>query len=263
MIFFSGSKGFHLGLPTAVWSPEPSVAFNKAARKFAEHVAELAEVKIDSGSLRQSARVSRTQHSKHAKTGFHKRSLTLDELTRLSVERIIDLSRSPAPFDLPETSGTSAQAAADWQKAIAELASETNAKKARQAINSAPTLNRLTLDFIRNGASQGDRHRLLFSAAANLGEFGCPPALATALLSESALDSGLPPSEVRRQIECGLGAATSVTPASGPLVSAAVNATTPPTQAEASASTKVEDDAASIRQIQLRALNKARALQGR
>jgi hypothetical protein len=50
----------------------------------------------------------------------------------------------------------------------------------------------------------GDRHRLLYSAARNLGEFGCPHELAWALLSEAALDSGLPPREVRRQIECGL-----------------------------------------------------------
>ena len=65
-------------------------------------------------------------------------------------------------------------------------------------------LNRLTLNFIRDGAAEGDRHRLLFSAAANLGEFGCPPPLARALLTEPALDCGLPPSEVRRQIDCGL-----------------------------------------------------------
>jgi len=44
----------------------------------------------------------------------------------------------------------------------------------------------------------------LFSAAANLAEFGCPVALAHALLTEIALDSGLSPSDVRRQIDCGL-----------------------------------------------------------
>ena len=67
-------------------------------------------------------------------------------------------------------------------------------------------MNRLTLDFVRNGATVGDRHRLLFSAAANLAEFGCQAALAHALLTEAALDSGLPPYEVRRQIACGLNA---------------------------------------------------------
>jgi hypothetical protein len=45
---------------------------------------------------------------------------------------------------------------------------------------------------------------MLFSAAANLAELGCSFDLASALLSEAALDSGLSPSEVRRQIECGL-----------------------------------------------------------
>jgi len=60
------------------------------------------------------------------------------------------------------------------------------------------------MEFIRNGAEEGDRHRLLFSAASNLAEFGCPPALAHALLTEAALDSGLPPKEVYRQIGCGL-----------------------------------------------------------
>ena len=44
----------------------------------------------------------------------------------------------------------------------------------------------------------------VYGAAANLAEFGCPPKLGHALLTESALDSGLSPAETRRQIECGL-----------------------------------------------------------
>jgi hypothetical protein len=60
------------------------------------------------------------------------------------------------------------------------------------------------LEFIRRGAAQGDRHRLLYSAARNLADLRCPADLAYALLTESALDSGLPPSDVRRQISCGL-----------------------------------------------------------
>jgi hypothetical protein len=45
---------------------------------------------------------------------------------------------------------------------------------------------------------------LLFSAAANLAELDCPAVLAHELLTEAALDSGLPPNDVRRQIDCGL-----------------------------------------------------------
>ena len=76
----------------------------------------------------------------------------------------------------------------------------------RHANGDGPTLNRSTLEFMREGAVVGDRHRMLFSAAANLAEFGCPSALAHALLTEAGLDSGLPPKDVRRQIDCGLTA---------------------------------------------------------
>jgi hypothetical protein len=98
------------------------------------------------------------------------------------------------------------RAAADWQAAMTAVRQQSEAKIQRCAAvaNGMPMLNRQTLEFIRDGADIGDRHRLLFSAAANLAEFGCPPDLAHALLTEVALDSGLPPSDVRRQIECGL-----------------------------------------------------------
>ncbi len=49
LIFFSGSKGFHLGLATCLWLPPPSADFHRTARHFAEHVAELAAVTIDAG----------------------------------------------------------------------------------------------------------------------------------------------------------------------------------------------------------------------
>src|SRR5688572_32147453 len=59
--------------------------------------------------------------------------------------------------------------------------------------------NRLTLDFIRDGAPEGERQNRLYSAAANLREHGEPAALVHGLLTEAALDSGLPPSEVRSE----------------------------------------------------------------
>ena len=209
LLFFSGSKGFHVGLPTALWSPAPSADFHRTARRFAEHAAELASVTIDVG-VYDKVRAFRAPNSRHPKTGLHKRRLTFDELTGISLDRILELARQPAPFTLPEVTGTSDQAAADWQTAVDQVRQEGEAKAARRAAgNGSPALNRATLGFIRHGADQGDRHRLLFSAAANLREFDCPPALAVALLEEAALDSGLPPKEVRRQVECGLAAAGS------------------------------------------------------
>ncbi len=212
LTFFSGSKGFHLGLSTALWLPLPSLDFHRVCRRFAENVAELAAVTIDTG-VYDRVRAFRAPNSRHPKTGLHKRHLSLDELTGLPLDKIIELSREPAPFDLPMATRHSDQVAADWQTAVEQVAGESEAKEQRRAAgNDTPILNRATLDFIREGAGTGDRHRLLYSAAANLVEFGCPSALAVALLEESALDSGLPPKDIRRGIECGLAGAASPSP---------------------------------------------------
>lgn len=85
---------------------------------------------------------------------------------------------------------------------------ETDARAGRLASGDAPNkLNRATLDFIREGASVGDRHRLLYSAAANLAELGAPLALCASLLTEAALDCGLTPTDTRRAIENGWASA--------------------------------------------------------
>jgi hypothetical protein len=68
-------------------------------------------------------------------------------------------------------------------------------------------VNKLTRAFLNGEVEAGDRHRLLYSAAANLAELGCPLSAVRALLTEPALDTGLPPKDVARQIECGHAAA--------------------------------------------------------
>lgn len=183
----------------------PSLDFNRVTRRFAEGFAQLAGVSIDT-SIYDKVRAFRAPNSKHPKTGLHKRRLSLDELMRLSLDGIRRLSESPEPFGLSATAAMCEQAATDWQAAMEAVRQQPEAKAQRRAAvaNEMATLNRQTLDFIREGAEHGDRHRLLFSAAANLAEFGCPPALAHALLSDAGFDSGLSPSDVRRQIDCGL-----------------------------------------------------------
>lgn len=209
LVFYSGSKGFHVGLPTA-WKPDPSPDFNRIARRFCENFASGVGVVIDAGVYDQ-VRAFRAPNSRHPKTGRHKRRLTVDEVMNLDAGAIVNLAETPAPFDLPDAdrAGGDFNLAAAWNDAAGQVRAEAEAVTQRRASAAATggttaRLNRLTLDFIRNGAGTGDRHRLLYSAARNLAEFDCPAALAADLLTEAALDSGLSPSDVRRQIECGL-----------------------------------------------------------
>src|SRR5262249_29806987 len=48
LLFFSGSKGAHVGLPVT-WDPEPSVTFHRTARRFAEALAAATGARIDTG----------------------------------------------------------------------------------------------------------------------------------------------------------------------------------------------------------------------
>lgn len=204
LLFFSGAKGFHVGLPLC-WDAPPSLDFHRVARRFAEGFAQLAGVNIDT-SVYDKVRAFRAPNSRHPKTRLHKRRLAHEELMGLSLDGIRQLAKQPEPFALSAPAAICERAAADWQAAMMAVRhqSEEKARRCATVANGMPTLNRQTLDYIRDGAEQGDRHRLLFSAAANLAEFGCPPPLAHALLTEAALDSGLSPSDVRRQIDCGL-----------------------------------------------------------
>jgi len=206
LLFFSGSKGLHVGLPLSFWRPPPSADFHRIARRLCETVAAGAGVEIDAG-IYDKVRAFRAPNSLHPKTGLHKRRVTLADVLHQSTADILALAKAPAPFDIPAPSADEAYAdrlADDWQAAVGQVRAQAEAATARRHDSAGPRVNQLTLGFIRDGAAQGDRHRLLFSAAANLAEYGCPPALAHALLTEAGLDAGLSPSEVRRQIDCGL-----------------------------------------------------------
>lgn len=205
LLFFSGSKGFHVGLPLSLCgAPASSRAFNRICRRLAERLAERSGVTIDT-QVYDKVRLFRAPNSTHQKTGLRKLRLTYDELLNLKVERIVELAREPQVFEVPDYPPVNETARQDWQHAVEDLQRRTVAAAERREESSGSIrLNRATLTFIREGALQGDRHRALFAAAANLSEFGCPQELAHELLTEAGLDSGLPPGEVRRQIKCGL-----------------------------------------------------------
>jgi len=202
LTFYSGRKGYHLGIPTAIWSPLPGPEFNSVARQFAERVAERAGVAIDTG-VYDRVRLFRAPNSRHPKTGLHKRQISVDELMEMAPTRIAELAQQPAPFETPTPVYHNESAAALWAEAARHVHERADAAARKAAIGEPGRLNRATLEFIRDGAAVGDRHRLLYSAAANLAEFGASQALCVALLDDAARDSGLPPKDIQRTIQYG------------------------------------------------------------
>jgi hypothetical protein len=211
--FISGGKGCHIGLPTTLWSPAGGEGFHEVTREFATRIAAAADVMIDK-SIYDRVRAFRAPNSRHPKTGLHKRFVPPQQFGLLSLDDAMRLAASPAPFEWPDLTGESKlpSLVAEWQAATEAVAARRAAMDDRlRAIadgTEAVRVNRLTLDLIRGERVEvGDRHRVIYSAARNLAEAGAPRHLVVGLLREAALDTGLPPREVDRQLECGFLAA--------------------------------------------------------
>lgn len=211
--FYSGGRSVHLGLPLT-HLPDPSPTFHAVAGLLARRLARLAGadsvpgVAFDAGNYDR-VRLWRLVNSRHAGTGLYKVRLSYDELMHLDPGGVRKLAAAPRPSDPPGPVGELiGELEHDWNQAAGAVAGRLRDKEQRAAAERAAggpdRLNRATLAFIAGGADVGDRHRLLYSAAANLAEFACPPKLAHALLTPAALDAGLAPADARRQIDCGL-----------------------------------------------------------
>jgi hypothetical protein len=203
LIFLSGGKGVHVGIP-AVWHPEPSPGFNAVAKRFCLDLAEAAGVVVDP-MIYTKTRLFRCPNSKHT-SGLYKRRLSLDELTHLKPEAVVALARRPEPFDIPAGPALCLQAADDWCKA--RRAVESRAGRHAGPRDGPPRLSPFARRFIRDGELDDHKREVsTFRVAAELAEVylsGGIDRLVFALLEESALDSGLAPSEVKHAIEGGL-----------------------------------------------------------
>ncbi len=202
LYFFSGGKGYHLGIPLT-FNPDPSRMFHRIARRLAEGLAASAGVRIDP-AIYDRVRCFRAPNSKHPKTGLHKRRLVHAELFGLNSTRIAEMAREPASFAVPQAAGLAFQLAADWNEAAGAIDQGT---AVRCSDHHPGRLQRATREFLSDGAEDGERHTRLFRAAADMAELAKArgvDGLIVALLTEPALDTGLPPSDVDRQIRSGI-----------------------------------------------------------
>ncbi len=202
LYFFSGRKGYHIGVPL-VHNPDPSPVFHLIARRLAEGLAPSAGVRIDS-AIYDRVRCFRAANSTHPKTKLHKRRLTHAELFGPTSARIVELAQEPAPFEVPGVGEMSAELESDWHEAGEAIGRETAARIGRPHPG---RLQQATTEFLTSGAEEGERHPRLFRAAADMAELAGVRGLDSlihALLTDPALDTGLSPSEVERQIRCGI-----------------------------------------------------------
>jgi len=170
LVFFSGAKGFHVGLPT-------SLSCRCRQQRFTQQQDALPRAlrrrHRSQSTLRFTARYSLFEPRT---ADIRRRDATSGLLQRTSCSRfkqlpsaIVRVSRCRSRYRANQLSTsvrsmTGQGVAAGEQKA--ELAVQLSANRT--------ALNRATLEFIRDGAAKGERHTRLFSTAANLAEFWLP-----------------------------------------------------------------------------------------
>lgn len=204
LIFFSGRKGFHVSIPMPA-GIEPTPDVPAVARFLAERWAAHCGIRID-GGIYDASRCFRSPNSRHPKSGRFKRRIDYGELLNLSAARIVELAGEPLAFDPPANVPDNPGLRHDWEQAAKGVALDRQEKAARYPAGAVAKLAKKTRALIRGEwtPDTGDRHRLLFSAAANLGECHCPESLALELLSEPGFNCSLSAADVQRQIKCGV-----------------------------------------------------------
>ena len=206
VVAFSGGKGYHVSLPTGGFI-EPAPEAPGVAKALALRLAGEARVGIDDG-VYDRVRLWRAPNSRHHRSGLFKVRLDVDDLLYLDVAGVRRLAAEAVPYDPPESPSPPPRLVADWREVARQVRRDDRARRQRHA-DAAPRAARINpttrlLLTDPTAVEVGQRHKVIFSAAADLAGFGTVDDLVAALLTDPALDTGLPPGEVARQIRCGL-----------------------------------------------------------
>ncbi|MFO0863919.1 MAG: hypothetical protein U0744_04580 [Gemmataceae bacterium] len=203
IVFFSGSKGYHVLLELS-HRPQPAVGFHRTVRSLAEGLAGQAGVRIDT-SIYDLAHIIRLPNTRHPKTGLYKRRIETDALFALTMQGIREIAKGPAGDGMPDAGTCPQQLPDDWRQAEARASGSLQTKIAsRREPDTDLRAPRWFLEFFRFGVQVGERRPTLFRSAAWLTEQGAPPSLVKALLWEVACDQAIAPADVSRQIACGV-----------------------------------------------------------
>ena len=201
---FSGGKGAHLYLPVSSILADPAALFPKICKAFALLLARDAHLECLDAGIYDTARIFRLPNTRHGKTGLLKLPFSGADFVNLDLAAIMELAREERRDALPiddDSAWCDWMLQDYWNRAADYVTKQANAAPVAM---DKQALNRQTLEFIQDGARNGQRHNRLFQAAANLAEFGADVRLARALLMEPARDSGLPLPEIENTITAGV-----------------------------------------------------------
>jgi len=192
-ISFSGSKGFHVQIPTALFGPDPSPDLN---RVFGHMVSMLLDPGDYDDSIYDLLRLFRVAGTRHGKSGLFKVPLTLAEARGLSAGEILDLAKAPRVLSWPDPEPC--PGLIDLYRASREWASANQGQE--PSGGPPPALSPMAKPCIAamlEGVSDPGRHDAALRIASHFAHEGMPPeAIEAALRAWNARNK--PPMDERR-----------------------------------------------------------------
>ena len=197
LTFFSGAKGFHIGLPSALFGMEPSKDLPRIHKLLAKMIAK--DVSIDTAIYEQN-RLWRIPNTKNSKSGLYKIRLTNDQLATLSIEEIKELAKQPLGKPYLCLVGKGEFAPQEnlsnlYQQASLELSSPDRVISSKGDPEST-----LWLPKSLASLSPGNRNETFTRITGKLHQGGFSPEEIKALLQPHAEKCQFPLSELNRQI---------------------------------------------------------------
>lgn len=178
-LYFSGSKGFHLGIPSGLFGAEPATDLPQIFKKMALALAE--DIPIDT-AIYDRNRLWRLPNSINAKSGLYKIPLTCDELVSCTAEDIRALANSPresSPTVIPDDLPVPALAAL-----YDTITKELRQQKLAVVPTPAVSVNKPCIEKLLAGVAEGDRNE----AAIRLADFFMKQGLGQEAANEKLLE---------------------------------------------------------------------------
>lgn len=192
---FSGNKGAHIYFPLPSCAV-PSKDFGKICKSVVREITKDCQ-HIDL-KIYDHQRVFRLPNTRHPGSGKLKVPYWASDFVGLGPLQILDQNEvRKVEVHIPDAAG-------EWLAPLWKAAANQIQKKEvplPSRAQSSRTLSADTVDFIRHGATEGDRNISLYRAAYNLHELNVPRQTVDILLAPSARESGLPEAEIQRTLQ--------------------------------------------------------------
>lgn len=197
-VFFSGKKGFHVGIPTTTFSAVPSPQLPRALKHMAQRIAAQAGVTIDQSIYRTNS-LLRLSNTVNAKSGLFKIPLPLDGFEELTIDAILEMAVTPKPPFMRLGAGApNEQLSRLYQKGLEEAQSGESRRLEIPVLNNResemPRFDKVCMFRMLKGVPSGHRNEVCLRLADHFRKKGFPLSVTTAALlqwnrlNEAALD---------------------------------------------------------------------------